>query len=176
MESLGYRERLQNAIEFIEDHLADDLSLHDVSRQANTSLCHSHRLFRAFVGFSTMGAFAYFGKYVQDETSMNLVLVGCVLSVYGIGTAIGGRLAGRIRASLGDWFFLLAAGLGGGAALAIFGLARPMQLVAVLALLIYGLAFICIQSSVISSAQELMPNRRVRVMSAASFTMVLNGG
>jgi predicted MFS family arabinose efflux permease len=128
-----------------------------------------------FVGFSTMGAFAYFGKYVQDGTSMNLMLVGCVLSAYGIGTMVGGRLAGRIRAALGDRFFFLAVGAGGGAALFIFGLIKPVPLVAVPALIIYGFAFICIQSSVISSAQELMPNRRGTVMSAASFTMVVSG-
>jgi AraC family transcriptional regulator len=54
MDSLGYRERLQDAIEFIELHLKDDLPLHEVARQANASLYHFHRLFRAFVGESLM--------------------------------------------------------------------------------------------------------------------------
>lgn len=127
-----------------------------------------------FVGFSTLGAFAYLGKYVQDGTGLNLMLVGCVLSAYGIGTLLGGRLAGRIRAAIGDRL-LFAAGLAGGSALILFGLVKPLPIVAGPALFIYGFAFICIQSSIIASAQELQPSRRGAVMSAASFTMVVSG-
>jgi AraC family transcriptional regulator len=48
----GYRKRIQHAIEFIEANLRDELPLRDVSRQANASLYHFHRLFRANVGES----------------------------------------------------------------------------------------------------------------------------
>jgi AraC family transcriptional regulator len=54
MDSLGYRERLQDAIDYIEEHLMEDLPLQEVSRRANASLYHFHRLFRAFVGESLM--------------------------------------------------------------------------------------------------------------------------
>jgi hypothetical protein len=50
-----------------------------------------------------------------------------------------------------------------------------MPLVAAPALFIYRFAFICVQSSVNSTAQELLPSRRGAVMSAASFTMVVSG-
>ena len=48
----NYRQRVQNSIEFIEANLKEDLSLQVVSLQANASLYHFHRLFRAFVGES----------------------------------------------------------------------------------------------------------------------------
>ncbi|HVO40043.1 MAG TPA: AraC family transcriptional regulator [Spirochaetia bacterium] len=52
MDGDGYRKRLQDAIEFIETNLTADLPLKDVSRQANVSLYHFHRLFRVYVGES----------------------------------------------------------------------------------------------------------------------------
>ncbi len=50
----GYRERLQRSIEFIEGNLTAELALEDVAAQANASLYHFHRLFRALVGQSLM--------------------------------------------------------------------------------------------------------------------------
>jgi predicted MFS family arabinose efflux permease len=127
-----------------------------------------------FIGFATMGAFAYLGKYVQEGTGMSILLVGTTLSAYGIGTLLGGRIAARIKAAIGDRIFL-AAGLAGGAALVALGLAVPWPPLAVPALFVYGLAFVCIQSSIVSSAQAMLPSRRGAVMSAASFTMVVSG-
>jgi AraC family transcriptional regulator len=54
MDSSGYRDRLQDAIEYIEERLTEDLPLSEVARRANASLYHFHRLFRAFVGESLM--------------------------------------------------------------------------------------------------------------------------
>ncbi len=48
----GYEKRLQRSIDFIEENLKEEMSLRDISSQANASLYHFHRLFRAFVGES----------------------------------------------------------------------------------------------------------------------------
>jgi AraC family transcriptional regulator len=47
-----YLKRCQvpNSIEFIESNLQEELALSDVSRQANASLYHFHRLFKVFTG------------------------------------------------------------------------------------------------------------------------------
>jgi predicted MFS family arabinose efflux permease len=127
-----------------------------------------------FVGFSTLGTFSYFGKFIQDRTGLNLILVGCLLSAYGIGTFLGGRASGRIRAAAGNRLFLVAGFAGGGALLA-FGLANAVPQVALPALFVYGFSFICLQSYIITTAQELAPGLRGTVMSAASFTMVMSG-
>jgi AraC family transcriptional regulator len=47
-----YRKRVQSAIDFIETNIRNELPLRDVSAQANASLYHFHRLFRALVGES----------------------------------------------------------------------------------------------------------------------------
>jgi predicted MFS family arabinose efflux permease len=127
-----------------------------------------------FIGFSTLGLFAYLGKFIQDGTGFNLMFVGCLLSAYGIGTLVGGRVVGGLRTRFGNRL-LIAAGLAGGLALASFGLTGATPLVAAPALFIYGFAFICLQSSIITTAQGILPNRRGTVMSAASFTMVVSG-
>jgi predicted MFS family arabinose efflux permease len=126
------------------------------------------------VGFSTLGAFAYLGKFIQDRTGLNLLLVGCLLSPYGAGTFVGGMAAARIRAAVGARF-LPAAGLAGSAGLLAFGLTDALPLIAVPALFLYGFGFISIQSSIITTAQDLLPTHRGTVMSAASFTMVVSG-
>ena len=48
----GYHERVQHAVDYIERHLTEEISLQEVSNRANTSIFHFHRLFRAFTGRS----------------------------------------------------------------------------------------------------------------------------
>ncbi|HVO40044.1 MAG TPA: MFS transporter [Spirochaetia bacterium] len=127
-----------------------------------------------FVGLSTLGVFSYLGKFTQDRTGLNVMLVGCLLSAYGAGTFLGGRIAGRIRKALGVRL-LPAAGALGAAGLLAFCLADARPAVAVPGLFLYGLGFICLQSSFITTAQDLAAGYRGTVMSLASFTMVVSG-
>jgi predicted MFS family arabinose efflux permease len=127
-----------------------------------------------FIGFSTLGAFAYLGKLIQERTDLNLLLVGGILSAYGIGTLVGGRLAARLRAALGGRLFLVV-GIAGAVGLSVLAPARVSAAVIVPALFVYGFGFIIFQSSIITTAQNLAPGQRGTVMSAASFTMVVSG-
>jgi len=47
-----YRARIQNALEFIEQHLSSNFTVTDVARAAHFSEYHFHRLFPAFIGES----------------------------------------------------------------------------------------------------------------------------
>jgi len=127
-----------------------------------------------FVGFSTLGVFAYLGKFIQDSRGLNVMLIGCLLGAYGAGTFLGGRIAGKIRNALGVGIFP-AAGLAGAGGLLAFCLFDALPAVAVPALFLYGFGFICLQSSFITTAQDLAPRSRGTVMSTASFTMVVSG-
>jgi AraC-like DNA-binding protein len=71
MESLGYGERLQTAVDYIEENLPMDLSPSEVSRSANASPYRFHRLFRAFVGESLMEYFRHrrLSRYTGRPTS-----------------------------------------------------------------------------------------------------------
>ena len=55
-----YRRQLQNAIDYVEENLLEDMRLSDVSASANTSIFHFHRLFRAFTGYSL-------ADYIRDR-------------------------------------------------------------------------------------------------------------
>lgn len=49
---MNYFQRLQTAIDFIENNLAEDITLAEVANKANCSLYHFHRLFQVLVGNS----------------------------------------------------------------------------------------------------------------------------
>jgi predicted MFS family arabinose efflux permease len=127
-----------------------------------------------FVGFSTLGVFAYLGKFLQDRTGYGLATVGAVLSAYGLGTLAGGQAAGRARAALGPRFAAIAA-LVGAAGLLAFAFGCQSPFIALPALFAAGFGFVCMQSSVVSSAQDLVPERRGTAMSSCSFAMVTSG-
>ncbi len=45
-------ERIQKSIDFIEDHLKDNIDIHEVIQQSNFSITHFYRIFHALVGES----------------------------------------------------------------------------------------------------------------------------
>jgi len=51
---MTYYESLQVAIDYIEDHLKDPLSLEAIAKSSNYSVAHLYRLFSAVVGYSVM--------------------------------------------------------------------------------------------------------------------------
>lgn len=50
MDSNYYRARIQNALEFIDEHLAEPINVADIAQAAAFSEFHFHRLFPAYVG------------------------------------------------------------------------------------------------------------------------------
>ncbi len=124
-----------------------------------------------FIGFSTLGTFAYLGEYLRQLTGYGLIRIGWILGAYGIGTLLGGRIAAELRMKIGKAFYFLA-GLTGGIGFTFISFSSTSAYIAVAGLFLAGLAFISLQSSIVFQAQNLAPMRRGAVMSAASFTMV----
>jgi len=125
------------------------------------------------VGFSVFGSFTYSGKLVQSRTGYNVFYVGLILTLFGIATVVGGRKAPALRAKLKDKFLLLAGILGG---ISLFTIAFASNLVFIgIALFGFGIAFISMQSTLVSTAQETMPKLRGTAMSLASFNMFVGG-
>lgn len=126
-----------------------------------------------FVGFSVFGSFTYTGKLIQEVTGYNILIVGLILSVFGFGTVIGGRVAPKIRAKLKNKFLLLSGILGGVSLLALASLENVWILS--IAFLGFGIAFIFLQSTLIATAQAKLPKRKGIAMSMASFNMFVGG-
>jgi predicted MFS family arabinose efflux permease len=126
-----------------------------------------------FVGFSVFGSFTYTGKLIQTATGHNLFVVGLILSLFGVGTVVGGRIAPGLRKKLKSGF-LVSAGVIGGVSLLSMAVSTNAWLLS-LALFGFGVAFIFLQSTLITTVQEKLPKRRGTAMSLASFNMFVGG-
>jgi predicted MFS family arabinose efflux permease len=126
-----------------------------------------------FVGFSVFGSFTYSGKLLQELTGYNILIVGLLLSLFGVGTVIGGRIAPKMKRMLKHGF-LVSAGVIGGVSLFALSAYRNVWILS-FGLLGFGIAFIFLQSTLISTAQEKLPKMRGTAMSLASFNMFIGG-
>ncbi len=126
-----------------------------------------------FVGFTVFGSFTYSGKLVQALTGFSVLQVGLILSFFGLGTVVGGRIAPKARKALKHGF-LVTAGLLGFAGLYGLSALQNVYLLAI-ALFGFGMAFIFLQSTLISTAQAKLPTMRGTAMSLASFNMFVGG-
>jgi predicted MFS family arabinose efflux permease len=125
------------------------------------------------VGFSVFGSFTYSGKLVESRTGYNVLYVGLILTLFGVATVVGGRIAPRLREKLKN-NFLLSAGLLGSISLLTISFSLSPVLIGI-ALFGFGLAFVSLQSTLVSTAQETMPKLRGTAMSLASFNMFVGG-
>ena len=126
-----------------------------------------------FVGFTVFGSFTYTGQLVQGLTGFNILVVGLILSLFGIGTVVGGRIAPKLKTRLRGKF-LAVAGIIGFASLLLLSHTNVTPLI-MIALFGFGIAFIFLQSTLIATAQEMLPTMRGTAMSLASFNMFVGG-
>ncbi|WP_373481918.1 MFS transporter [Acetobacterium sp.] len=126
-----------------------------------------------FVGFSVFGSFTYTGKLIQTATGYNLLVVGLILSLFGVGTVVGGRIAPALRKKFKNGFLVSASVIGGVSLLSMAFFTNAWLLS--LALFGFGTAFIFLQSTLITTVQEKLPKRRGTAMSLASFNMFVGG-
>lgn len=125
------------------------------------------------VGFAAFGSFTYTGDYVQSVTGYNILIIGLILSCYGIGTVLGGRKSGTLKEKAGNKI-LLVAGIIGAIFWGLMGIWTSTILLC-LSLFVFGLAFIMIQPTLVATAQQLVPKQRGMAMSLASFCMMIGG-
>lgn len=125
------------------------------------------------VGYSVFGSFTYSGKLVESRTGYNVFYVGLILTLFGVATVVGGRIAPKLRLKLKNKFLLLAGLLGSISLLMISYVSNPVLIG--ISLFGFGLAFVALQSTLVSTAQETMPKLRGTAMSLASFNMFVGG-
>jgi len=126
------------------------------------------------IGAAVFGSFFYAGKFVQIRTGTNILLVGLILTSFGLATVVGGRMTGALRQKLGNRL-LLYAGILACLSWALMAAWRSPVLLS-LSLAGFGLGFIIIHPTLVATAQQLLPQRRGTVMSLVSFSMFVAGG
>ena len=125
------------------------------------------------VGFSVFGTFTYSGKLLQEITGYTVLGVGLILSLFGIGTVFGGRIAPKIKRKTGALYFVIA-GVIGFMALFTLSASTSIYLLAI-GLFFFGVAFIFLQSTLVAAAQEMLPKIKGTAMSMASLNMFVGG-
>jgi predicted MFS family arabinose efflux permease len=123
------------------------------------------------LGFSVFGSFTYSGILLQRTTSFNTLTVGLILSSFGLGTVVGGRVAPRLRSLTGNVFFLLIGGLGF-LSLAAMAWGRSPAYVG-LGLFGLGVVFICIHSTLMMVIQDKLSEIKGTAMSIAAFNLYI---
>jgi predicted MFS family arabinose efflux permease len=125
------------------------------------------------VGFSVFGSFTYSGILIQRSSGFNVLAVGLILSVFGVGTVAGGRLAPKLRRTAKN-LFLVITGTMGFASLYILSAGLNIMVTAI-GLLGFGVAFVMLQSTLIATIMEKHPDIKGTVMSMSGFNLFLGG-
>lgn len=131
-------------------------------------------LLLSLIGMAVLGTFAYTGKFIEKSTGSSILVVGLILSCFGIGSMAAGRMSVKIRKRLQTKYFMFA-GLVGMISFAGF-IFFPKIYVIPFAMFGYGFSFMLIQPMMIAKAQASFPKHRGIVMSLASFNMCIGGG
>lgn len=126
------------------------------------------------LGITVLGGYTYMGKYIQQSTGISVFHVGIILSFYGFGTLIGGRVAPKLKEILKDRYFITASAIGSVSLLLLAFI--PNIYVLPVSLLGLGFTFTLIQPMLIAQAQGAFPQKRGTVMSLASFNMSIGAG
>ena len=129
-----------------------------------------------FEGILIIGSFSYLGAYTEYLFSYNYFAIGLILTAFGAGAVITGRLVGKIAQRIGRLNTLT---LGLASAVLANGLlfsvtTQPMLLVIAIALL--GIGFMLAHSSLITIATEFAQMARGTAMSLVAFGFMGGGG
>jgi len=131
------------------------------------------------VGFAVFGSFSYSGHYVASLTGLPIVLVGLVVTFFGIGTVASSRSLPILKRLFGA-NLVISAGLAGAASLLLLALPAMTGFSSLwlfsLGFFGFGFCFVILQSTLVMSAQDYLPSMRGTAMSLVSFGMFVGGG
>jgi predicted MFS family arabinose efflux permease len=129
-----------------------------------------------FEGILIVGSFSYIGTYISRTFGFDNLVIGLIMTAFGLMAVLAGRLSGRLASRLGRRP-LLAAGLISAAladALIFFkGGSLPVLVVAVGLL---GLGFMFAHSTLLTIATEFASGARGVAMSLVAFAFMGGGG
>lgn len=123
------------------------------------------------MGFAYLGTFTYTGVSITDKTNLSIFVVGFILAFYGIGTVFGAKIAPKLKLRMGK-SFLIIAGLVGFSSLILLTNTSNVALI-MISMFGFGLSFISIQSTIVSTLQAMFPKMRGTVMSIVAFNLFL---
>lgn len=127
-------------------------------------------------GVFIVGSFSFVGSYISKIYNFNFMVIGLIMTAFGIMTVIGGRISGKIAARIGGKKILtLGLTLTVAADLIIFlyGAILPLLILGVAML---GLGLIFTHSTLLTRATEFAQKARGAAMSLVAFFFMGGGG
>lgn len=125
------------------------------------------------IGFAIMGAFTFSGTMLQERFGVSVLVVGVVLTSFGIGNIAGTYIPPLLSRDLQSKILTISTIFGFVGALT-FAFA-PSVLISALGLFLMGAAFVNLQSNLVERAQQALPQARGTAMSMASFCIFVGG-
>lgn len=123
----------------------------------------------ALQGIVVFGSFTYAGVTVAQKTGFNVLFVGITLSLFGIGTVLGGQLGAALKKRMNNSYLVLA-GFIGLVSLNLIAFFDHAVLLGV-GLLGFGISHMMIQTALLATVQDELHEMKGTVMSLASFAL-----
>jgi predicted MFS family arabinose efflux permease len=125
-------------------------------------------------GLCIIGTFPFSGELLKQVTGYNVLQIGLILSMFGVGGIIAGRRVAFIRQKIGSRLCLLAGIVG---AISVFLLSFATHLaVLIVAFAGFGMAFVMLHSTLVETAQGVIPQLRGTIMALVSFCVFTGSG
>lgn len=127
-------------------------------------------------GIFIVGSFSFVGAYISKIYDYNFMVIGLIMTAFGVMTVIGGRISGKIAAKIGGkkiltlgLTFTVIADL----IMFLYGNILPLLILGVALL---GLGFIFTHSTLLTRATEFAQKARGAAMSLVAFFFMGGGG
>ncbi|MCK8817566.1 MFS transporter [Natroniella sulfidigena] len=127
-----------------------------------------------FVGYAVFGTFSYLGSYLDDSFQYPVLTIGLILTGFGIASVIGGRRSGNIKEKMGFKIIFLGAIIAS-LSIVLFSYATNTWLF-FLSMAGFGLGFVFLQSTLVTTAQQIGAKNTGTVMALVAFCIITGGG
>ena len=127
-------------------------------------------------GIFIVGSFSFVGAYISKIYDFNFMIIGLIMTAFGIMTVIGGRISGKIAAKIGGKKILtlgLTLTVAADLIIFLFGTILPLLILGVAML---GMGFIFTHSTLLTRATEFAQKARGAAMSLVAFFFMGGGG
>lgn len=128
-----------------------------------------------FEGAFILGSFSYLGANISRALRMSYLETGLIMTVFGVGAVLGGRLGDKIAKRTGKKSLIaLGLGLGAAADLAIAFVSSHLAFI-VAGIFALGLGFMLAHSTLLTLATEFARKSRGVAMSMVTFCFMVGG-
>lgn len=128
-----------------------------------------------FEGIFIMGTFSFLGEFIKNQYDFNNLLIGLIMSAFGVMAVMGGRIAGKISAKIGRKKTIIVGFAGTMLANTAYVLWGNVLPILVLAIGLSGFGLMLAHSSILTIATEFAAKARGIAMSLVAFCFMCGG-